>query len=696
MNRSEDFDLASSASLDESDSHSSHESSGIEDKNLGEVVQKLLEDIPLRFFVVQWLDPSDECGWYIVGGNEPDPYSTSMPLKDMIGKRVDEVYPGTKGDLTFFGLYKKVVTTGVPVEYELNYKDDKVVTKSRIKQTALPNNCVMVVYENLLQVEELKAKREKQNEKMEALLEKAIDIMIHAKPTDAEDLSMVTLKGLLNANSTTKESGNKVLVEEFERNQKVISVADVETLVGNLSLESQDNAFSRQFLTSFRYFMSPSVLLKKLMVAFMTAQKQTQRDWTDEEREASKGKTGVSNIEVNAVKGTENPEEKVIDTFKIWLAEHFYDFDNDPELLKSLQEFINNSLLSSERTTPYGKALNKLIEKNLRSEMAAKPLTDSSDYVPKTLRSKVNILEENPVDVAHQMTLICFETFKAVKPMEFYEQSWSKENASILSPNILDMIKNFNNITNWVSTEICLQLLMKDRVMVLRHFIEIAWAAFGYRDFETTFAVMLGLGSLTISRLTETWRALDGTTKQKYLKMHEFTSYKYNFRNYRKKFQQIISSPLGANVIPYFSLYLKDLTAMEEKGNFSQVAAGAVNFHKMRKVASAIGEVQKAQKSIFAFSKNVKLLVFLTRELPHVSEDAQWVLTKKCEADSSGQDPADICASAPASPGDILRAVTRRASGDIAVQTSNPIFGVTIPKGSLKSPSPIRRVSSKN
>lgn len=61
-----------------------------------------------------------------------------------------------------------------------------------------------------------------------------------------------------------------------------------------------------------------------------------------------------------------------------------------------------------------------------------------------------------------------------MKPIELYSSSWSKENASVMAPNVLELIKNFNRISVWVASEIVSQTNLKKRVLLLKYFISVA------------------------------------------------------------------------------------------------------------------------------------------------------------------------------------------------------------------------------
>eukprot|EP01114_Cavostelium_apophysatum_P012312 TRINITY_DN2741_c0_g1_i1.p1 TRINITY_DN2741_c0_g1~~TRINITY_DN2741_c0_g1_i1.p1 ORF type:complete len:655 (-),score=149.35 TRINITY_DN2741_c0_g1_i1:10-1974(-) len=632
------------------DDVSSHESL-VEDQ-IGQVVQGLLEEIPIRFFVIRWVDMEDPRGFYIVAYNQPDDLFTSLPVDQLINKRLDIVFPYLREKPEVWEGYRTIIRTGVTITVEGDYKNEKISSRFRVTHTPLPANSVMVVYEDLNRYRDLEAKRKENSEQMEVLLEKAVDLMVRSKPGEGENVNILALKQLFTFSETN--SGSKVLVEQFEKRQKVISMADVQTLVQNLSC-SQDHVYIRQFLMSFRYFMTPAALLKKLIVKFMTA----------------------------LADGNKDVKDNVINCLRVWTSDHFYDFDRDPELMKKLQEFINNALVNSERAD-VGESLNKIIAKQIQNEMqqAEARSAISPESSPNTQRKmQFNMLQESPTEIAQQLTLLCLQRFKAVKPVEFFQQAWSKKDAKVLAPNILGMINAFNKITNWVCAEVLLQKVLKDRILTVKHFIDVAWAAYGYRDFETTFAVIIGLGQQPVSRLSETWKGLDHSTKQRYLKLYDFTLFTRNYKNYRKMLRGIMSSELGGNVIPHFSLYLKDLTILEEKTGVTKTA-GCVNFQQMRTLANTINEIKKAQSSIFAFPKDVKIVLYLTTQLPNIDDDAQWFHSKRCEAESTGEDPAVLCAQSASITSNLLRNIQKNGSsaGSEVLVHSNPIFGLKLKK----------------
>jgi len=145
--------------------------------------------------------------------------------------------------------------------------------------------------------------------------------------------------------------------------------------------------------------------------------------------------------------------------------------------------------------------------------------------------------------------------------------------------------------------------------------------------------------------------------------------------------KKLLKGPFSHNVMPYFGMFLKDLTLIEENTTIIHTV-GAVNFFKMRMVANLIAEIQKAQKSIFNFTKNIELLSYLYYGLPRLDEDTIWKLSRVCEESST---PGTVYVSDQK----YQPSNTFVKTEDVLVASSNPIFGLrTTPKVERKKSDP--------
>lgn len=92
--------------------------------------------------------------------------------------------------------------------------------------------------------------------------------------------------------------------------------------------------------------------------------------------------------------------------------------------------------------------------------------------VPK--KTNFEFMDIDPIEVARQMTLIDSEYFRSIRPYECMGQPWNKPNATTVAPNITKMIHRFNQVSNWVTTQIVQGEKAKGRSEVLQRMITVA------------------------------------------------------------------------------------------------------------------------------------------------------------------------------------------------------------------------------
>jgi len=429
-----------------------------------------------------------------------------------------------------------------------------------------------------------------------------------------------------------RNSSNEILEEDNSGRHRIINTADIDTLLKTLSTGIEDGDFVSHFLISYRYFITPTLLLKRIVLKLVSSSQ-----LPEQEREIVR--------------------KRIMKVLRKWLKEHFYDFDNDPALLKTFQNVLENTIQPiSENMASH---LNNILIKQLSAREGEEKTIQK---IHPTL--KIEISSVDPVKLANQLTITTFERFKMIKPTELYFQSWAKENRRISSPNVIEMIDLFNKLSMWVGSEIVSVSSLKKRINVLKQFISVGWAAYGYRDYETTFMISQSLCQYSVERLHQTWNGLDSVTRQQWEILEQFTSVYSNYKNYRKHIKKLFkTSTIHNNVMPYFGLYLKDLTAIEETA--SNYTRGAINFHKMRLFASIIENILQAQKSIFNFEKDLNTLAVLGYGIRVFDEETIIRLSKKRETHSDKSS----------------KLIGRTLSNvSISVTSQNPIFGVEMKK----------------
>eukprot|EP01112_Ceratiomyxa_fruticulosa_P013389 TRINITY_DN3766_c0_g1_i1.p1 TRINITY_DN3766_c0_g1~~TRINITY_DN3766_c0_g1_i1.p1 ORF type:complete len:758 (-),score=183.46 TRINITY_DN3766_c0_g1_i1:149-2422(-) len=133
-----------------------------------------------------------------------------------------------------------------------------------------------------------------------------------------------------------------------------------------------------------------------------------------------------------------------------------------------------------------------------------------------------SFLSYHPLDIAKQMTLIEYSLFKAIEPFEFHHKRWLNTNEQLIannkratqnlsqntSPHISEFLKWSTKMQEWIATETVTTPNPKNRVTVLKRFIQVAEACKKLRNFNGLYEVVQGLSNPAVSRLVETWKAL--------------------------------------------------------------------------------------------------------------------------------------------------------------------------------------------
>eukprot|EP01114_Cavostelium_apophysatum_P016145 TRINITY_DN4540_c0_g2_i1.p1 TRINITY_DN4540_c0_g2~~TRINITY_DN4540_c0_g2_i1.p1 ORF type:complete len:644 (-),score=208.55 TRINITY_DN4540_c0_g2_i1:18-1949(-) len=622
--------------LSDSFDSTSVDSYGSEDES--SIYRSLLEEIPVGFALYTTENLDDMNAWKLKAANVVMAKSMGPDYQKLYGMRVADIWGMSK---EFHEMLKEAYLNGTTVQSgEVSWG----TAFFRTKIVGLPGNQVMLLYED---VNEAKAKEQNSKankEKMDALLEKAVDAMVLQSGSLAASDDESWMTSAIHSLLTVNLNENEVLVEEQDKKNKVISAADIQTLIHNLSKTdvSKDDTYVKQFLLSFRYFLTPGLLLKKMILKYLT----------------------LGSVDE---KGLTSDHKRILDVLDLWVKYHFYDFESDIDLLKSLQTFISGTLMNSSATTKIGTNFLRNINKQMHQADNESDQSSPHAYAEQEIARKVNVMDYSASEVANQMTLYVFEILKAVKPMELYSQSWNKEGGAVQSPNVHALIQHFNRISTWIAASVVTCPNLKKRIAALKHFVNIAWAAYGNRDYETTFTIVLALSQQYIFRLAQTWKGLDAVTSKQWEKLQHFTSFRGNYKVYRNKMKHQLAAQGSASMIPYFGLYLKDLSLLEENANFTQ--KGAVNFLKMRRVADVISVVQRAQQSIFNIPKSGKLMAFLRYGLLQLHEDQIWDLSMKCEATGGGDDRPSQRVSG------IVNKLFNNEE-DAMITTRNPIFGM--------------------
>ncbi|KJE92340.1 hypothetical protein CAOG_03326 [Capsaspora owczarzaki ATCC 30864] len=231
------------------------------------------------------------------------------------------------------------------------------------------------------------------------------------------------------------------------------------------------------------------------------------------------------------------------------------------------------------------------------------------------------------LEIARQITLVDYELFRAVEPVECLEQAWSKKDKLTRAPNVLAFIKRFNDLSLLVVSCIVLTPDIKARALVLRKFMLIAQALRELQNFNSLVSIVAAMNSSPIHRLRKTMELVPEKVRQQFKAIEDLVGASSNYKQYRTRLHN-----LDPPCIPYIGVYLSDLTFIED-GNSSKVE-GLTNFDKYRRVASVVREIMQYQDTrynLVAIPAVIKLFSPDVSDELGINEDKAYENSLLCE-----------------------------------------------------------------
>ncbi|CAD6188556.1 unnamed protein product [Caenorhabditis auriculariae] len=193
-------------------------------------------------------------------------------------------------------------------------------------------------------------------------------------------------------------------------------------------------------------------------------------------------------------------------------------------------------------------------------------------------------------ELAHQLFCFHIQLVQSTHTCELISQVIGRESFPAHTPFNLDLlVRRFNEVQYWATSEV---LLATDatRVEILKKFIKIAAFAKQNQDLLTTFAIILGLSHISVSRLSHTWNRLSSKVKKQFAEFEALLDPSRNHRAYR-----MLIHKMAAPYTPFVPILLKDLAFLHQ-GNKS-FYNGLVNFEKMHMLANVLRTYRQCKSS---------------------------------------------------------------------------------------------------
>nr|XP_033786780.1 rap guanine nucleotide exchange factor 5 isoform X2 [Geotrypetes seraphini] len=228
---------------------------------------------------------------------------------------------------------------------------------------------------------------------------------------------------------------------------------------------------------------------------------------------------------------------------------------------------ISNSLEGSSRIFNYRKDLSETLN----------PLDENEDSQHRSVR----VLGMNTWDLALELTNFDWSLFNSIHEQELIYFTFSRQGSGQNTANLSLLLQRCNEVQLWVATEILLCSQLGKRVQLVKKFIKIAAHCKAQRNLNSFFAIIMGLNTASVSRLSQTWEKIPGKFKKLFSELESFTDPSLNHKAYRDAFKK-----MKPPKIPFMPLLLKDVTFIHE-GN-KTFLDNLVNFEKLHMIADTV------------------------------------------------------------------------------------------------------------
>lgn len=157
---------------------------------------------------------------------------------------------------------------------------------------------------------------------------------------------------------------------------------------------------------------------------------------------------------------------------------------------------------------PNDLAISKSLEGSGRIYVYRKDLADTLNPFAENEESQqrsMRILGMNTWDLALELMSFDWSLFNSIHEQELIYFTFSRQGNGEHTVNLSLLLQRCNEVQLWVATEILLCSQLGKRVQLVKKFIKIAAHCKAQQNLNSFFAIVMGLNTASVSRLSQTW-----------------------------------------------------------------------------------------------------------------------------------------------------------------------------------------------
>ena len=320
---------------------------------------------------------------------------------------------------------------------------------------------------------------------------------------------------------------------------------------------------------------------------------------------------------------------KYIDLHKIYPLHQI-----NEKVANEINQFFNNILKISEIKSKYENDIINTYQKVLL-EISTKSNQKKQENNKQNFNkifpnfkensSFFDILLYDSKDIANELTRVTFFLFSQIEPKEFFKGCFTKKDKEKTSPNIVKVVKRFNDLSFWVIEEILSYDYSTQRAKIIEKFIEIAFELLYLNNFNDCMSIISGLGQIIIMKLVKTWKSVSTKSNAVLKKIQRVMNFEDNYKNIREQisFCEKNQKPF----LPFLGYYTKRICFIEEAGPYvkdNKDNLNLINVDKILQFFLVLKDFNKFKNNKYKFKdldENVKNEFIIFQCIETLKED---------------------------------------------------------------------------
>lgn len=280
---------------------------------------------------------------------------------------------------------------------------------------------------------------------------------------------------------------------------------------------------------------------------------------------------------------------RIFNFFKRWIEKFWTDFDLEPQTnAPLLLGFVDPIITGPDQVyASLAKMIRTKIEAKQKEPPMIAPLAIKS-FPAELINGPMGILDYSAQDIANQLSEIEWGLWMNIREAELIGLGWTKKNKTVVAPNVVNMTKRFNEVSDWVASVIITEENPKRRIKTIVKFIEVAECLKRLGNYNGVMEIFSAFQRGPVARLKKSFQSLDSSTEKSYLEITNLTNNAKNYSTLRSAIAEI-----NPPVIPYLGMYLTDiLFAIEGNGPYIN---GLINFFRCRLYSENVKKIKQYQ-----------------------------------------------------------------------------------------------------